>query len=81
MKKFFLALPLILGTVACSSGVENRAVGVTFMGIDYSVNCELREATSEGITYTRETMNGDADPIWEEVSRKGFDELYSKACN
>ena len=81
MKKFFLALPLILGTVACSSGVENRVVDVTYMGIDYSVNCELKEATSEGTTYTRETMNDTGNPMWEEASRKAFDELYNKACN
>ncbi len=82
MKKFFLALPLILGTVACSSGVEKPTVNsVTFMGMDYSVNCELKEATQGDTTYTRETMNDTGNPMWEEASRKAFDELYNKACN
>ena len=82
MKKFFLALPLILGTVACSSGVETPTVkSVVFMGMDYSVNCELKEATQGDTTYTRETMNVTGNPLWEEASRKAFDELYNKACN
>ena len=82
MKKFLLALPLILGTVACSSGVSDRIVdSVTFMGMDYSVNCTLTEAYKGDITYTRETMNDSGNPMWDEVSKKAFDELYNKACN
>ena len=79
--KVLLSLPLILGTVACSSTPDKDVVkNTTFMGIEYEVNCETKEARSGSDLYTRETFN-DGDPMWDEASKKAFDTLYNQSCN